>query len=61
MHEPRDCHTQLNKSEKKKYCMTSVICGILKEMLQMNLQNRNILTDLENELRFVKGTDKGEV
>ena len=28
-------------------------------MLQMNLQNRRILTDLENELIIVKGDDRG--
>ena len=27
------------KSEKEKYCVTSLICGIEKEMIQMNLQN----------------------
>ena len=35
------------KSEEK-YCMASLICGIEKKMIQMNLQNRKILTDLEN-------------
>ena len=31
--------------------MTSLTCGIQKEMIQMNiLQNRKRLTDLENEL-----------
>ena len=27
------------KSEKEKYCVTSLICGIEKEMIEMNLQN----------------------
>ena len=29
--------------EKEKYCMTSFICEIYKEMMQMNLQNRKRL------------------
>ena len=35
--------------------MASLICGISKEMIQMNLQNRNRnrLTDLEKELMVV--------
>ena len=35
--------------------MTSFICEIEKEMIQMNLQNRNRLTDLENELMVAGG------
>ena len=37
---PRECHTEWSKSDKKKrwnYHMTSLICGIKKEMIQMNL------------------------
>ena len=35
---PRDYHTERSKSdEKEKYHMTSLICGIYKEMIQMNL------------------------
>ena len=30
--------------------MASLICGIKKEMIQMNLQNRNRLTDFKNQL-----------
>jgi len=35
--------------------MASLMCGISKEMIQMNLQNRNRnrLTDLEKELTVV--------
>ena len=35
--------------------MTFLICGIEKEMIQMNLQNRKRLTDLENELMVAEG------
>ena len=34
-----------------------LICGIQKEMIQMNLQNRNRLIDLENELMFGRGIE----
>ena len=39
---PRDCHAE-KVSEKEKYCMTSLICRLWKEMIQMNssvIQNR---------------------
>ena len=39
--------------------MTSFICGIEKEIIQMNLQNRKRLTDLENELVVAEGKDGG--
>ena len=43
--------TEVSQTEKEKYHMTSLTCGIQKEMIQMNiLQNRKRLTDLENEL-----------
>ena len=38
------------KSEKAKYCMTSLICGMEKEMVEINLQSRKRFSDLENEL-----------
>ena len=38
-------------SQRGKYPMTSLICGIETEMIQMNLQNKKILTDLENKFR----------
>ena len=42
--------------------MASLICGISKEMIQMNLQNRNRnrLTDLEKELMVVGKRGKVE-
>ena len=45
--------SEVNQTEEK-YHMT-LICGIQKEMIQMNLQNRNRLTDLENEFMVIKG------
>ena len=35
--------------------MTSLIYGIEKEIIQMNLQNRKRLTDSENELMVASG------
>ena len=29
--------SEVSQIEKEKYCMTSLICGIQKEMIQMNL------------------------
>ena len=40
--------------------MISLTCGIEKEMMQMNLQNRNRLTDLENELMVTRGEGGGK-
>ena len=42
--------SEVNQTEKEKYHITSLRCGIEKEMIRMNLQNRKRLTDLENEL-----------
>ena len=44
----------------KKYPVTSLICGISKEMIQMNLKKRNRLTDLEKELMVVGKRGKVE-
>ena len=41
--------SEVSQTEKEKYCMTSLICGILKEMVQMNLLTKQRLTDLENK------------
>ena len=41
--------SEANQTEKEKYHMISLKCGILKKLIQMNLQNRKRLTDLENE------------
>ena len=43
--------SEVSQTETENYHMTSLTCGIQKEMIQMNiLQNRKRLTDLENEL-----------
>ena len=47
--------SEANQREEEKYHMTSLTCGIQKEMIQMNLQNRKRLTDLENELMVAEG------
>ena len=41
--------SEANQTEKEKYHMISLKCGILKKLIQMNLQNRKRLTNLENE------------
>ena len=33
--------SKISQTEKKKYHMAAIICGILKEMLQMNVQNKH--------------------
>ena len=38
---PREYYAKQNKSEKDKYCMISVICGIWKTK-QMNKQNKQL-------------------
>ena len=48
---------EVSATEKKRNRLTSLICGIYKEMIQMNLQNRNRLTDFENKLMVAKGKD----
>ena len=50
--------SEVSQIEKEKYCMTSLICGIQKEMMQMNLQNRKRLT--ENKLMTAKEEEWGE-
>ena len=48
------------KSEKDKYHVILLICGI-KKIVQMNLQqNRNRVTPKENKLMVTKGESSGE-
>ena len=55
---PRDDHT---KWTKRKINIITIICGILKKkIIQMNLQNRNRLTDIENKLMVTKGERAGQ-
>ena len=44
----RDYYTKWSQTEKDRYHIISVVCGIL------NLQNRNRLTDIENKLMVTK-------
>ena len=38
---PKDCHTyEVSQTEKEKYCMTSLMYGIEKEIIQMNLDSQ---------------------
>ena len=43
--------------EKEKCHMTSLICEIYKEMIQLNLQNRKRITDLKNKLMVAEGKE----
>ena len=49
--------SEVGQTGKEKYRMTSLICGIEKEMIQVNLQNRKRFMDLENE--FIVAERKG--
>ena len=57
MDEPRDYDIKWSKSDKDKYHMISLICGILKneQCKWTYLQNRNRPTDIENKLMVTKG------
>ena len=47
--EPRDCHTERrSQTEKVKYHMVLLICGILKNGTNGPTQNRNSVIDIEN-------------
>ena len=49
--------SEVSQAEQEKYHMTSLICGILKEIIQMNLLTKQKETqDLENELMVVGGS-----
>ena len=53
--------SEVSQTEKEKYHMTSLICGILKEMIQMNLLTKQKKTDLENKPMVVEwGKDGGK-
>ena len=56
---PRDYHSKWTKSEKDKYHLISLICGILKKRYKWtSLQDR--FRDFENQLWLPKGTVHGE-
>ena len=52
--------SKVSQTEKEKYHMASLVSGIDKEMMQMNLQNRKRLSDLQNKLMDARGKDVGE-
>ena len=52
---PGDCHTKWSKSEKAKYHMIWLICGIQKQYKRTYLENRNTVTDVENKLVVTRG------
>ena len=51
--------SEVSQTEKEKYSMLSLICGIQKELIQMNLPNRKRRTELENELMVAWRKDEG--
>ena len=53
---PRDYHTEWSQTEKGKYHMIWLICGILKKRYKWTyLQNRNRVKDVENKLMVTRG------
>ena len=62
MNGPKDCHIEWRKSEKEKYRMISLICRILKQMIQMNLfTKQKQIHRLENEFMVTtRGYEWGE-
>ena len=58
---PRDYHNKWSKSDKDKYHMISLTCGILKNNKQMDLlKNKNRHTDIENKFIATKMDSRGE-
>ena len=51
--------SEVSQTEKEKYSMLSLTCGIQKELIQMNLPNRKRRTELENELMVAWRKDEG--
>ena len=51
--------SEVSHTEKEKYHMASFVSGIYKEMIQMNLQNRKRLPNLQNKLMDARGKDGG--
>ena len=51
-------HSETTQTEKGKYCMLSLTCGI-KKINKLIIQNRNRLTDIENKLVVSNGEETG--
>ena len=48
--------SEVNQAEKDEYCMTALMCGILKKWYKWTyLQNRNRVKDVENNLMVTRG------
>ena len=47
--------SEVSQTEKDKYHVIKVIHRFLNKIMQMNLENRNRLTDIENKLMVTKG------
>ena len=62
MDRPRDIiPSEVSQTEKDKYHMISLICGILKKWYKWTyLQNRSRVTDVEDKLTVTKGERGGE-
>ena len=62
MDEPRDYHTKWSKIKKDKYHMISLICGISKKMIQMNLFTKQKQSHrLQNQIYgYQRGNTSGE-
>jgi len=52
---PRDCHTEWSKTEKEKFCITSLICKIKNETPPMNLFRKQQIRRLRDELMVARG------
>ena len=51
--------SEVSQTEKDKYNMISLICGIQNMIQTTYLQNRNRLTDIANKLTVTKGEQGG--
>ena len=47
--------SKVSQTERDKYHMISLICGILKKRIQINLLTKQRLTDVEKNLMVIKG------
>ena len=60
MDAPKNYHIEWSKSEKNKYRMISLTCGIFKKRYKWTyLQNSNGRTDIQNKLMVTKGERGG--
>ena len=60
---PRDYHTKWSKSDKDKYHVIQLICGI-QNTIHMNLftkETTDWLTDFENKLMITKGGGRDKI